>query len=434
MRIRWPLKRGGLGIALIDQGAVSCGNFVTNVLLARALPVDQYGIFALFLDAILFLNSLQAALLIYPLTVRCATMDDEDLRRWSGAGVVLTFVLAIPLGFALTIYGFFIGAASVAVWAVLGQTFWQCQETLRRTLLARRNYSRALVGDCISYLGQVVILALLVMGKEANVPRAFMAMALTSLVAAVVQGFQIRVSSVGLESIARKGRNFWLAGRWVMTANLTNVITSVFCSYTLARSHGNAAMGQYAALSNLLRIANPIFITLATLIVPAVALIAVKGHNPRMLSAAQRVTRDFALRAAALLLPYWSLLLLFPSHAILLLYPRRPEYRGLDTELRMFVGISVLTMINLLLASIFNGMGRNRRALVAQIAGAAACVVVTIPLTIRLGLEGILIGTLVSNAVVVVTQIGLYRVLKHDLREAEAPIQSEQLIAQTAVS
>jgi Na+-driven multidrug efflux pump len=193
-------------------------------------------------------------------------------------------------------------------------------------------------------------------------------------------------------------------------------------------------MGQYAALSNLLRIANPIFITLATLIVPAVALIAVKGHNPRMLSAAQRVTRDFALRAAALLLPYWSLLLLFPSHAILLLYPRRPEYRGLDTELRMFVGISVLTMINLLLASIFNGMGRNRRALVAQIAGAAACVVVTIPLTIRLGLEGILIGTLVSNAVVVVTQIGLYRVLKHDLREAEAPIQSEQLIAQTAVS
>jgi hypothetical protein len=74
-----------LRLALFDQGIVSCGNFVTSVLLARSLAVDQYGVFALFLDAILFLNSLQAALLIYPLTVRCAAMDENDLRRCAAA-------------------------------------------------------------------------------------------------------------------------------------------------------------------------------------------------------------------------------------------------------------------------------------------------------------------------------------------------------------
>jgi O-antigen/teichoic acid export membrane protein len=403
--------------ALLDQAAVSCGNFLTNVLLARSLPVEQYGVFALFLDAILFLNSLQAALLIYPLTVRCPLMEENELRRYSGACVLMTLILALPLGLALAAYGVFIGAASVAVWAVIGQTLWQCQETLRRTLLARKNYSRALVGDVISYLGQAVILALLVLGSKADVPRAFMSMAITSLAAALVQGAQIGVKPVGLKSMVRLGRSFWLVGRWVMTANLTAVITSVCCSYTLARSHGNAAMGQYAALSNLLRIANPLFITLATLIVPAVAMVSAsashsEGNQSRMLWEAWHVSRHFGLHGAALLLPFWAILLLFPEHAIALLYPRRPEYLGLTWDLRMFVCVSALTLINIVVASTFNGLRRNRRAMAAQVVGAGACLVVTIPLTIWLGLEGLLIGMMVSNATVAATLIALYQLLK----------------------
>src|SRR5262245_22544082 len=54
--------------ALADQGIVSLGNCATNVLLARSLAVAEFGVFALLLEAMLFLNSLQAALVIYPLS------------------------------------------------------------------------------------------------------------------------------------------------------------------------------------------------------------------------------------------------------------------------------------------------------------------------------------------------------------------------------
>jgi O-antigen/teichoic acid export membrane protein len=408
--------------ALFDQGAVSCGNFLTNILLARSLAADQYGVFALFLDAILFLNSLQAALLIYPLTVRCPLLDDRQLRRCAGTCVLLTLLIAIPLGLALAGYGMFIGAGSVALWAVLGQTFWQCQETLRRTMLARRSYSRAILGDCVSYLGQVIIIALLVMGNKADVPRAFMAMAITSLIAAIIQGFQIGLLPTAPRAAMEMGKSFWFIGRWVMVSNLTNVLTSVCCTFTLARSHHNAAVGQYAAVSNLLRIANPLFITLATLIVPAVALAAAGGHNHRTLSAAWRVSRHYGVRGAALLVPYWLVLMVFPGKALAIFYHGRPEYLGLETDLRLFVCISIFTMINAVVASFFNGLHRSRRAMVAQFVGAGACVVVTIPLTIKFGLEGLLVGTLLSNAVIAMALVYLYHLLSREFADtSESP-------------
>jgi O-antigen/teichoic acid export membrane protein len=415
---RWALVRNGpMLVALLDQGTVSFGNFVTNVLLARSLPADQYGVFALFLDAILFLNSLQAALLIYPLTVRCPTLTETELKRYSGACVLLTLALAIPMSLALALYGAVIGAGSVVAWAVLGQTFWQCQETLRRTLLARRSYGRAIVGDCISYLGQAAVLEMLILGNRVDVSRAFMAMALTSAAAAAVQGLQIGARPVGWSALMRLGRQFWLIGRWVMTANLTNVITSVCCSYTLARSHGDAAMGQYAAVSNLLRIANPLFITLATMIVPAVSAASPRGDSALSLVRAWRVARHYGLRGAALLTPYWATLFFAPGAAIALLYPHRLEYRDLQADLRIFVFISILNLINAVMASMFNGLRRNRRAMMAQIVGAAACVAVAIPLTVRFGLVGLLVGSLITNAAIAASLIQLYRMLARELRD-----------------
>jgi O-antigen/teichoic acid export membrane protein len=407
--------------ALLDQGVVSAGNFLTNVMLARSLPASQYGVFALFLDAILFLNSLQAALLIYPLTVRSQLMDDNQLRRCSGSCVVLTLLFALPMGIVLAAYGVFIGAASVAIWAVLGQTFWQCQETFRRALLARRSYSRALVGDCVSYIGQVVILGLLIFGHRADVSRAFMIMAGTSVAAALIQGFQLRALPAAPRKILNLGRSFWKTGRWVMVANLTNVITTVCCSFALARSHGDAVVGQFAAVSNLLRIVNPLFITLATLIVPAVALVSATEQTPRTIAAAWRVTRHYGLRGMILLLPYWLFLSLFPGHAIGLFYHGRPEYTGLEAEVRILVCISICAIIAAVMASLLNGLRRSRRAMLAQIAGAGACLVVTIPATVYFGLDGLLIGTLISNATVAAALIFFYLHMSREIRAESEP-------------
>ena len=57
-------SRAGLW-SLADQGAVSLGNFLTNILLARALAPAEYGIFALVFGLLLALSSIHAAVVIY---------------------------------------------------------------------------------------------------------------------------------------------------------------------------------------------------------------------------------------------------------------------------------------------------------------------------------------------------------------------------------
>ena len=63
---------------LVDQGVVSSGNFLLNVLLARTLSEEDYGEFALFLGAIFILRTIDYSLISYPLSVRLCVASDEE--------------------------------------------------------------------------------------------------------------------------------------------------------------------------------------------------------------------------------------------------------------------------------------------------------------------------------------------------------------------
>src|SRR4051794_3437451 len=67
--------------ALGDQGIVSLGNFVTNLILARTLPLAELGLYGILYELGLFLNSMQAATILFPLNVKGAVADDDFFSR-----------------------------------------------------------------------------------------------------------------------------------------------------------------------------------------------------------------------------------------------------------------------------------------------------------------------------------------------------------------
>ena len=83
---------------LSDQGVVSLGNFLTQLMLARHLGLKQLGVYAILYELTLFLNSMQASMVLFPLIIRGAVADKQKLSRLAGRALVLTIVLAPVLG------------------------------------------------------------------------------------------------------------------------------------------------------------------------------------------------------------------------------------------------------------------------------------------------------------------------------------------------
>ena len=79
---------------LVDQGVVSCGNFLLNVLLARTLSEEDYGEFALFLGAIFILRTIDYSLISYPLSVRLCVASDEERAGLLGNTILLAAALS----------------------------------------------------------------------------------------------------------------------------------------------------------------------------------------------------------------------------------------------------------------------------------------------------------------------------------------------------
>src|SRR5215213_7277739 len=129
---------GGTAVwALADQAVISAGNFATNIILARHLAPAVYGAWWWVFNVILFLNSLHAALVSYPLTLRAAVEDDACLGGRARRSMSLTLLLTPLMAAGLVAVSARTGQWSVLPFALAALLMWQLQETLRRALMAR---------------------------------------------------------------------------------------------------------------------------------------------------------------------------------------------------------------------------------------------------------------------------------------------------------
>lgn len=392
--------------ALADQGIVSLGNCATNVMLARSLAVAEFGIFALLLEAMLFLNSLQAALVIYPLSVRGAIMAREGLRRLAGSCLMLTLALALPLGVSVILAGNVVDSLLTGILCAIALCAGQCQETLRRAMMAHGGQRRALPADAVSYLGQASIVFVLSVTGILSVNLAFATMALTSIAAVIVQSIQIGPRfTFKPRDIAQTGRDFWILGRWVLMGNLTLIVTTLGCSWTLVYFHGTDAVGRFQALANLMKLSNPLTICMAGLIVPAAA----RAFRDDGLDAAKSIAKKYGLLTGGVLIPYFAFLALLPTTSIHLLYGTNSAYAGLGNQLRAFVLWYGALVVAQVAGCLLNAIEQSRRSFIAQAAQTGAIVIVALPLTAIYGLDGLMLGGVIANVTMALAYISMVR-------------------------
>ena len=195
--------------ALCDQGIISAGNFFTNLILIRHLPAAEFGVFALFLNALLFLNNLHAATVTYTVCIRGAQAQDRILGKVATGGIIATLAITLINIVALFFASSYVGHRELLVFVIGASMCWQVQECLRTVFVSQQRFDRAMAGDAISYLGQAVVIGGLSFVGHLTLIEIFLVIMGTSLTAALLQGAQVRPAMISWDWLTTFGLDVW---------------------------------------------------------------------------------------------------------------------------------------------------------------------------------------------------------------------------------
>lgn len=416
--------------SLADQGMVSLGNFLTQIILARRLAPGEYGIFALLFGVMFILNVSHWALVGYPLSVRGALSDESTLRRETANSLLLTSLLAIPLCSILIGTTFILKRPALALWIAVALLAWQLQETTRRGLMAHLRHSNAMFGDMLSYLGQSLALFVLAAAGHLSLTGAFATIAITSVLAVIVQAVQLGLALPRVREAISAIPSNWRAGKWALLAHATDACLLQTVPWVLAVSHGLEYAASFQAALNILNITNPVTFGVSNLVVPA----CLRSFQRGGLSEAWRVAQRYAEWGFLALLPYFLLLLIWPGKILSSYYGMGSRYTNLVGSLRILVPAYLVAYPFTVLAAFFNGMRRPSLVFSSELAGVAV-LAMGIYLCWTFDLVGACLGVLVIC--LARTTAGftfLRRMLQDDAREKELRTQGMQLSQGAAVT
>jgi O-antigen/teichoic acid export membrane protein len=389
--IRQSFERGFWSLA--DQGVVSLGNFLTQIMLARHLPRVDYGVFALLFGVLIFLNQVHAGSISYPLTIKGAQIDAAGLRSITADSLVLTVVLAASEMGVVFVAAGILHQLHLAAWAILAMLFWQLQETVRRALMTHFRYRNVIWGDGGSYIGQAIVIALLAHLGKLNSSLAFTVIAITSAAACAQQLLTLGVSKPDLQRAREMIRTSWQLGRWVVLTNLFYAFTLMCFPWTLALSRGPQEAASFQAMINVLGVSHPVIMSVGNLIVPAAAK-ARKEAGTGVASAFR-----YGSQGGALLLPYLVLLLIWPTQVLAVFYGAGSSYAGLAGLLRIFVFAYLFAYVASVFGALLNGLEKPKYVFVAQLVATCAGLGLGLPLIAGRGLVGASAGLATMNLV-----------------------------------
>lgn len=251
--------RGRETWALTDQAAVSGTNFLTNVMLARFMGLREFGIFALAWMCVLFVNSLQYALIVAPMMSIGPKQAEKDRPSYFGAIIFQELVL-VALCFVLVYAGLALFGGDFRTVDVRNLAFplataavvYQMQDFVRRYFFATAQSRRAFLDDLLSYVPQLPLLFVLHGAGHLNSVTALWVMSLTSLFGLAVGWLWVERIEFRWASIRSVAAHHWRISRWLGISAVLQWTSGNLFVLAAPVFFGAAAAGVLKASQNLM--------------------------------------------------------------------------------------------------------------------------------------------------------------------------------------
>lgn len=380
---------------LADQCVVSGGNFMLNVLLARVLCEDDYGEFALFLGAIFLLRAIDYTLISYPLSVRLCLVNGDKRAALLGNTVVLAVALSLVLVVAVALVTTLLDEDNILLPACLCYLCWQAQETSRRFLLADFRYSAAVVGDGIAYVGQVLVIAVLLWIGPITLSSTLYAMSAAFVGGALVHASKLRFAWSDFAGIRRLAMEYLSVGKWALVSYELVLIRAQLFPWVLAAAGGTAATASLQAGLNIANTMNPISFGIGN----AIPQIAAQAHRSGGVQDASRAAYRYVLFGLGPILVICSIGLLIPDLLLRVVYGSSSPYLGVVVGLQLLVVAAVLDYIAEMISKTLLGVQAGRLAFLVNIVAVVVALVLALALIGPMGVLGACLALLIANLV-----------------------------------
>ncbi|MGV0110187.1 hypothetical protein [Arthrobacter sp. CP30] len=141
-----------IGWGLADQSVSSLTNFAVGILIARSVPIDEFGAYALVFALFCIVLSVSRALVTEPFAVRFTKASPgDDPRRALEAGLGTTAALGVLLGAGLVLSSFLLPEPTAGLVLVLGFILpgLLVQDAVRLIFFALGQGRRAFINDLL---------------------------------------------------------------------------------------------------------------------------------------------------------------------------------------------------------------------------------------------------------------------------------------------
>jgi O-antigen/teichoic acid export membrane protein len=382
------------------------------VILARFMGLREFGIFVLAWMSVLFVNSLQTALIVAPMMSIGPKQEEKDRPSYFGAVVAQELALVsccfiLVLVGLKTFSGFFHHAnlQNLALPLAVAAFAYQMQDFVRRYFFATRQSRFALADDALSYLTQLPILFLLHLYGHLNSATALWAMSGTSIVGLVVGWFWVERIEFHWSWIKAISIRHWRVSRWIAGSTVLTWTSSNLFLLSAPMYYGAAAAGVLKASQNIMGPANIWFLGLENVVPAETARRLHSGGIHSMLA----YTRSILVKWGGLTILFAASMSLVPGFWLKLTYG--PEMAQYGYVLRLYALVYVISFVGGPLRAGLQALEFTVPIFWSYLVMTALAFTFAVPMAKWLGLSGSLVG-LIGAQVLFQSIVGISLLLR----------------------
>ena len=416
------------GLALIDYGLFSGSNFLLGILLARWLPPEQYGAYALAFSIFILVTFLYQALLLEPLSVFSGTTYSANLRGYLKANLWLHWGISAVIclllgGTAVMAKVWWHSPASAMAFAGMAAAtpFILIHALGRRSFYLKLSPGPAAFGSSF-YFALTVGGAFFVykMGRLSAFS-AFLVMGFAAMVGGFIMVFQLHAKlepATAPMHLRETWTKHWEYGKWALGTCIVGWIPTYVYIPLVSKFSGLAVAAELRALMNLGGPVLQTYAALSMLFLPYAARIQGEEGQKGTSALTRKLAALFVVGAVA----YWAVLIPLRRPVFQLLYAGK--YMDSASLLPLFAAETIIWSAALGPAIMLRAMEYPRSLFFANGAASVVALVFGIPATRYFGLHGVIWSMVAANVLYVSVAFVMLerRVASLKARERNVPV------------